>query len=105
MAVARGNTVELIEEVRQAVAGDTRTVVGNGNGGTPPPVGQVAGTATDGDISFAGRIFHGIVQQVTHDVAQVRAVGIDRQVGRNDVEGNADRLAGFQFVLFHEGRQ
>ena len=64
----------------------------------------VFGAASYFDPCLAGRIFNGIVDEVAHDVAEMRAVGTYGESFRLDAEGDADGFVRLQLVLLDEGR-
>ncbi len=102
--VASGHAVELVEHMGQAVAGDADAVVGDGDFRPRTAIG-FGTAATDGNVGLVARILHGVVQQVTHDVGQVCAVGGDGQVFGDNVEGDVDGFVGLQFVQLDEWGQ
>ncbi|CDB10652.1 unknown [Bacteroides sp. CAG:633] len=103
--VAGGYSVELVEYVGQAVAGDADAVVADTDFCIDLSVCVRVMAATDGNVGLVARILHGIVQQIAYDVGQMGAVGRDGQVFGDDVERDVDRLVGFQLMQFDEGGQ
>ena len=66
--VAGGYTVELVEHMGQAVAGNADAVVADTDFCIYLSVCGCMIAATDGNVSLVARILHGIVQQIAHDV-------------------------------------
>ena len=88
----------------QAITGDSDTVVADVDFGVWLSVLLTEATDDFNGCLFVG-VFHGIVQQVAEHVRQVGTVGGDGQLLRGYLQGDTDRLVGFQLMLFDEGRQ
>lgn len=77
MKISGRNTIEFVEYMFLLIQGDTYSMIGDGDSHCFPRL-----AALNHNLCFLFRIFHGIVYQVTDDIAEMSAVGYYRQCFR-----------------------
>lgn len=77
MKISGRNTIEFVEYMFLLIQGNTYSMIGDGDSHCFPRL-----AALNHNLCFLFRIFHGIVYQVTDDIAEMSAVGYYRQCFR-----------------------
>lgn len=77
MKISGRNAIEFVEYMFLLIQGDTYSMIGDGDSHCFPRL-----AALNHNLCFLFRIFHGIVYQVTDDIAEMSAVGYYRQCFR-----------------------